>query len=427
MKFKHTKLPNGLEIIGEVNPDARSVAIGFFVRTGSRDETPEIYGVSHFLEHMVFKGSQRRTAFDVNREFDEIGARYNAFTSEENTVYWGAVLPEYLPRLVDLLADMLRPSLREEDFEVEKKVILEEIGMYQDQPTWVAYEGVMREHFANHPLGNSVLGSIASVSGLTRSKMLGYFDSRYLTGNILVAVAGNFDWLQLCDLIAGPCLPWPSGGSLRTVTECAGSAKTRVLTQTKIQQEHLLLLGSAPPAESDLRFAADVLATAIGDGTGSRLFWELVDPGLAETAEIDYHEFNGSGTLMTYICCEPDNVGYCLRRVLDTLNQVQSMNIGNEELAQVKNKAAARIVLRSERPMGRLIPLGFNWLYRQEYRTVDQDLEALQSVDLDAIGQVLARHPLTRLTTLAVGPLTEPEFEIHASAGGCAAAGSRRC
>src|SRR4051795_6449662 len=134
MPFHHHVLPNGLTIIGETSPSARSAAVGFFVRTGSRDETPEVSGVSHFLEHMVFKGTPRRSAFEVNRDFDRIGADYNAFTSEENTVFHGAVLPEYLPQAVDILADILRPSLREEDFVTEKKVIINEIGKYEDQP-----------------------------------------------------------------------------------------------------------------------------------------------------------------------------------------------------------------------------------------------------------------------------------------------------
>src|SRR5262249_26541393 len=158
-----------------------------------------------FLEHMVFKGTERRLALDVNREFDEIGARYNAFTSEENTVFWGAVLPEYLPRLLDLLTDMLRPSLRSDDFDVEKKVILEEIGMYQDQPMWSAYERVMREHFGSHPLGNSVLGTSESVGGLSRDQMKRYFDGRYVAGNMLVAVAGRVDWREFCGLIDRSC------------------------------------------------------------------------------------------------------------------------------------------------------------------------------------------------------------------------------
>src|SRR5260370_9806910 len=134
MPFHTHVLPNGLRIIGETNPAMRSVALGFLVRTGSREETPEVSGVTHFLEHMVFKGTPRRTALDVNRDFDQIGSQYNAFTSEENTVFYAAVLPEYLPRAVDILADILRPSLRGEDFDMEKNVIIEEIGMYEDPP-----------------------------------------------------------------------------------------------------------------------------------------------------------------------------------------------------------------------------------------------------------------------------------------------------
>src|SRR4051812_2757167 len=141
------KLPNGLQIIGESSPTARSVALGFFVRTGSRDETPEVCGVSHFLEHMAFKGSHKRTAFDVNRDFDRIGADYNAFTSEENTVYHAAILPEYLPEAVDIVADLLCPILRQEDFDMEKKVIINEIGRYEDQPMWSAYDHGKQVYF----------------------------------------------------------------------------------------------------------------------------------------------------------------------------------------------------------------------------------------------------------------------------------------
>src|SRR5215468_4982105 len=134
MAFHKQSLKNGLQIIGETNPSARSLALGFFVRTGSRDETAPVSGVTHFLEHMVFKGTPRRTALDVNRDFDRIGANYNAYTSEENTVFYAAVLPEYLPQAVDILADILRPSLFTDDVDTEKNVIIEEIGMYDDQP-----------------------------------------------------------------------------------------------------------------------------------------------------------------------------------------------------------------------------------------------------------------------------------------------------
>src|SRR5262245_35308701 len=157
VKFHHQKLKNGLTIIGETNAAARSAAVGFFVRTGSRDETAEVSGVSHFLEHMAFKGNERFTADDVNRIFDEVGAKYNASTSEEVTLYYAAILPEYLESTFEILSGLLYPSLRQEDFDMEKNVILEEIGMYEDQPTFTAYEELMRSHFAGHPLGQSIL------------------------------------------------------------------------------------------------------------------------------------------------------------------------------------------------------------------------------------------------------------------------------
>src|SRR6266571_2936557 len=194
MPFHIQKLPNGLQVIGETSPSARSAALGFFVRTGARDETPEVSGVTHFLEHMVFKGTPRRTALDVNRDFDRIGAHYNAFTSEENTVFYAAILPEYLPQAVDILADILRPSLRVEDFEMEKNVIIEEIGMYEDQPMFSAYDNAKRIFFGKHPLGQSILGTKESISALTRDQMAGYFRRRYIAPNILAVCAGNFDW-----------------------------------------------------------------------------------------------------------------------------------------------------------------------------------------------------------------------------------------
>src|SRR6266436_5991096 len=201
MSFHKHTLPNGLTIVGEISPSARSVAVGFFVKTGSRDETPEVSGVSHFLEHMVFKGTPHRTALQVNYDFDRIGASYNAFTSEENTVFYAAILPEYLPQAVDILADILRPSLRVEDFDMEKNVIIEEIGMYEDQPMWSAYDHAKRAYFAEHALGNSILGTPDSIRALTRDQMHAYFARRYVAPNITVVAAGHFDWLTLVQLV----------------------------------------------------------------------------------------------------------------------------------------------------------------------------------------------------------------------------------
>src|SRR5258708_16825137 len=168
MTFHQHTLSNGLTILGETNPAALSVAVAFWVKTGSRDETAEISGVSHFLEHMVFKGTPRRNAITVNKDFSRIGADNNAWTSEENTAFHAVVLPEFLPEVVDVLADILRPSLRGEDFDTEKKVILDEIVRYEVQPGWAVYDHARKQFYNGHPLGNSVLGTTASITALTR-------------------------------------------------------------------------------------------------------------------------------------------------------------------------------------------------------------------------------------------------------------------
>src|SRR5262249_13819776 len=163
-RFHHATLDNGLQVIAELNDRAHSVASGFFVKTGSRDEAPEVAGVSHFLEHMVFKGTDRRDALAVNRDFDRVGAKHNAPTAEADTVYHVRCLPEYLPKSFDVLADILRPTLKEDDFETEKKVIIEEIRMYLDNPMSVAYEAAKAAHFGPHPLGQSILGTVESIA-----------------------------------------------------------------------------------------------------------------------------------------------------------------------------------------------------------------------------------------------------------------------
>src|SRR6478735_2093622 len=191
LTFHHKQLSNGLDVIAEVNPDSHSFAAGLFVKTGARDETPAIHGVSHFLEHMMFKGSQKYTWEDVNRIFDEIGARYNAFTTQEMTAYYANVLPEFTDRAIEHLAHLLRPAIRPSDFETEKKVILEEIAMYLDDPGHRLYEKLMEIHFANHPLAMSVLGSPESIQKLTRDQMADYFQKRYGPGNMILSVTGR--------------------------------------------------------------------------------------------------------------------------------------------------------------------------------------------------------------------------------------------
>lgn len=416
VSFHSYVLENGLQIIGETNPAMRSVAVGFFVRTGSRDETPEVSGVTHFLEHMVFKGTKRRSALDVNRDFDRIGANYNAFTSEENTVFYACILPEYLPQAVDILADILRPTLRDDDFNMEKNVIIEEIGMYEDQPGFMAYDHAKRVYFADHPLGNSILGTPASITALTRDQMHAYFDNRYVAPNITVAVAGAFDWEAFVALVEKHCDDWPTGSGRRlNIRQTTGSGAFEVMHKDKVSQEHVILVSAGPPAASPLRYAAGVLGIAVGDDSGSRLHWSLVDPGYAESADCTFHEYDGTGSYYTSFCSEPQRAQRNLAIIQRELKKVQQKGITEEELQQAKNKISSRIVRAAERPMGRMQEIGMAWTYLRKYRSVDEDLKAFEKVTLKTIRQLLDRFPIEQTTTLALGPLKKlrpPEEKV---------------
>ncbi|HTQ39129.1 MAG TPA: pitrilysin family protein [Pirellulales bacterium] len=407
MEFKTATLENGLEVVAECDPAAFSTALGFFVNTGARDETDEVSGVSHFLEHMVFKGTPSRSAEDVNREFDEMGAHYNAFTNEENTVYYAAILPEYLPNTVTLLADLMRPSLREVDFSTEKKVILEEIKMYDDQPPFGVDDKCRAAFFGNHPLSRSVLGTAASVGALQVDQMRRYFESRYSPRNIVLVGSGRIDFSQLCQTAQECCGGWAKVDAARTLPPAAPHSGFHVVCKDTAAQEYAIMMSPGPTASDADRYAAKILATVLGDDSGSRLYWELVDPGLAEHCSLHHHEYMGAGMFLTYMSCDPEYAAENLQRVNEVYRTALAQGITQAELDRAKNKINSRVVLASERPRGRLFTVGANWVQRREYRSVRDDLDAIEAITLKDVGAVQQTYPLTQSTTFVVGPLAE--------------------
>jgi len=405
VKFRSHTLDNGLEIVAECSDSAYSQGLGFFVRTGARDETDAVAGVSHFLEHMVFKGTPRRSADDVNREFDQLGAHYNAFTSEESTVYYAAVLPEYQEPTIDLLADIMRPSLRAQDFEMEKKVIIEEIQMYADQPPYGMDDKIKELHYGQHPLARSVLGTVETVGALSADQMRDYFDARYSPGNLFVAATGNVDFDALVEQVAQRCGDWPAQTTTREIPPPNSQASFHCLHRESAAQQYVLQLIDAPASESDDRYAAKLLATMFGDDSGSRLYWELVDPGLVESASVGHYEYLGLGMFFLWMSCEPAAAKGNYDRILEIAQQTQDDGFTAEELRQAQSKVKARVVLGSERPRNRLFNVGGNWMQRKEYRSVANDLRAVDQVTLDDIHRVLSQYPLTIGTTVTIGPL----------------------
>lgn len=405
MEFRKHTLANGLQIVAECNDEAHSSAVAFYVTTGARDETDEVSGVSHFLEHMMFKGTPRRSPDDVNRDFDEMGAHYNAYTSEENTVYHAAILPEFVDPVVELWSDIMRPALREEDFDAEKKVIIEEIRMYQDQPPYGADERCKALHFGRHPLGRSVLGTVESIAGLRVDAMRDYFQRRYSPGNITVVGAGRIDFDAFVASVQKHCGHWSPVATAREVAPAASRNGFECLQKATSAQEYAMQLTNGPGATDADRYAAKVLATVLGDDSGSRLYWALIDSGLAESASLGHHDYLGTGLYITYMSCDPDQVAENLQVIRDLYRLAEAEGISQAELDQAKSKINSRVVLSSEKPRGRLFTVGSNWTARKEYRSVKDDLDAIDRLSLDDIHAVLAKYPLSTGTTVVIGPL----------------------
>ncbi len=407
LEFRKQTLANGLQIVAECNPQAYSASYAFFVRTGSRDESDEVAGVSHFLEHMVFKGTPTRSSLDVNRELDELTSSSNAFTNEEQTVYYATTLPEDQPKVVGLLADIMRPSLRQEDFDTEKQVILKEIAKYEDEPPFNAHEKCMALHFGKHPLGRSVLGTVESIEKLQRDQMLAYFEERYSPRNIVLSAAGNIDFDALVQAAEEHCGRWKAFPAERKLQPATAQQRFALYERPTAAQQYIIQAGSAPATEDDDRYAARLMTTVIGDDSGSRLFWALVDTGLAEYAAISPNEFQGTGMYMSALCCAPEDAQDNLDLMIEVLAEAQADGVTEEELLQAQNKVCAQIVLSAERPASRMFSVGNGWLQRQQYRTVRETVAAYRRVTIADIRRVLDRYPLNKMSTVAIGPLKE--------------------
>ncbi len=407
MQFREHKLDNGLTVVAECNPQAYSTAVGFFVNTGARDESMDISGVSHFLEHMAFKGTPNRSAEDVNRELDEIGSHSNAFTSEEQTVYYAAVVPEYQSQVVELLADIMRPSLRNEDFETEKLVIVEEIHKYDDQPPYGANERCMANYFGSHPLGQNVLGSVESVTALTPGQMRAYFDERYSPENITLTATGNVDFDQLIRDAEQHCGAWQRFATKRNGAAPAGEFSASHIQRESATQQYVVQISGASGAKSPDRFAHRLLASIYGDETGSRLFWALIDTGLAEYAVAATYEFEDCGVVMTFLSGDPERAEENLRILRTVQSDLFDNGITPDELELARNKVCSQAVRGAERPMNRLFSVGNNWLQRQCYATVAETINRYQAVTCDQINSLLRKFPLHENARVSVGPLSE--------------------
>lgn len=412
--FSH-RLENGLQIIGQRMPDLESVSVCFYARTGSRDEPdPAIWGVSHFLEHMVFKGTARRDTEQITLDFNRMGAEFNAYTSVEQTVYYARILGQYLPNAIDLLADMMRPKLDAEDFALERNVILEEIARSEDVPTSQAYRRLMQTYFAGHPLGHDVLGTKESIGALAVEQMRAYAAKRYAANNLILAIAGNFEWQEVLDLAQRHCAGWQGGEEGRDAEAFTPPQATpNVIVKPDLKQQLMLLAWPCVSEQDDDLYPMALASVILGDGSGSRLFWNIFQKGLAETAVASLSPLDHTGLMMAFVSTTPDQAPGVLELVKAELKGLQDDGVQEDELRRAKDKLVSRTVLDGESAYSRMQDLTYTWVTRREMRSLADEMAEIEAVSVADIRRVLDRFPVTAPAIFtAYGPLEASAFGL---------------
>ena len=413
MVFHTHRLSNGLQIVGQPMPDFESVAVSYYVCTGSRDEPdPSIAGVSHFLEHMVFKGTQTLDWQDITLEFNKIGAELNAFTSQEATVYYARILGEYLERALDLLSDMMYPRLAESDFDMEKEVIINEIARSEDQPYNLAVRRMMQVYFDSHPLGHDVLGSRESIRNMRIEQMRDYWKRRYAANNLILAIAGNFDWDHVVQLAEEHCANWRTGDAGRSVEPYEpAQPRNEIMIDPKLKQQIMILAMPAVDVKDPDYYAAVLGGSILGDSDGSRLYWNIHQKGLAESASAGIWAMEGTGMMIMEANSTPDQAPLVLKMLRAELDSLLEDGVHEDELRRAKDKWISNMVLSSESTFARMRSLANDWVTEGRLISVDEEVERVEKITTEDVMRALRRFPMRDkqvLTTL--GPLNEEEL-----------------
>src|SRR5579875_2021916 len=413
-----TVLPGGLRVVTEHLPAVRSVALGIWVGVGSRDEDSAHAGATHYLEHLLFKGTRRRTALDISAAIDAVGGEMNAFTTKEYTCYYARVLDADLPLAIDVLSDMVTGSLiAPKDVDAERNVVLEEIAMNDDDPTDTVHEAFAAHLFGDTPLGRPVLGTVESINAITRDQINEHYRARYTPPHLVVAAAGSLDHDGLVDLVrqafggvleseAAPApprtgrtgsYPHPDGTGVRLVSR-------------GIEQANLVLGCEGLARTDDRRYALGVLNAALGGGMSSRLFQEIREKrGLAYSVYSFASQHADSGLWGIYVGCLPSKADDVLAICLSETGKVVSAGLTDAELDRGKGQMRGSIVLGLEDPSSRMSRIGKAELVYPRLEPVEETLAAIEAVSHDDI-RAIAADVLARPKALAVvGPFDDPD------------------
>ena len=416
-QITRTVLPGGVRIITEAMPGVRSASVGVWVPVGSRDETPAVAGASHFLEHLLFKGTTSRTALDIASAMDAVGGECNAFTEKEHTCYYATVLDRDLPLAIDIVTDVvLNATVSSHDVDVERSVVLEEIAMRDDDPTDLVHDEFASALFGDTPLGRPILGTVESIGGLSRRQIAGYYRRSYLPEGMVVSVAGNVDHRavvrQVTAAFAGRLDPAVDVPPLRSYHEPRARPRRVTVIEDDTEQANIVLGSRSISRHDERRFAAGVLSAALGGGMSSRLFQHIREErGLAYSVYTFASSYADTGQFGVYAGCQPGKADEVLGLIVSDLDDVATRGLTDAEIERGKGQMRGGIVLGLEDPGSRMSRLGKSELSYGDVIGVDELIARVDAVTPDAVAEISAYllHEPRCLTV--VGPFGQHDFD----------------
>lgn len=406
--YQRTVLSNGIRVVTEAIPHVRSAAIGFWYRAGSRDEAPAQNGISHFIEHLMFKGTTSRTAREIAEAVDATGGQMNAYTSKEHTCYYARVLDQHIDLAVEILADMLLNSVfAPAEMEKEKSVILEEIKMYDDSPDELVHDLFAEAAFYGHPLGQGVLGRDETVRALERDDILEYIRERYVGKNLVVAAAGNLVHDQVVEQVARWFNDLPAGTGDDAPAPLKPAIRQKV--QAKETEQVHLCVGSRGfgRGHSD-RYAVHLVDVALGGGMSSRFFQDLREErGLVYSTYTYHNAFQETGLFAVYAGTSPQNVRQVVELIRDGLARAAAEGLRPDELARAKEQLKGSLMLGLESTANRMSRIARAELFQEELLTPDELIRVIDAVSVDDAHRVARAIFENGLIVAAVGPVDE--------------------
>jgi predicted Zn-dependent peptidase len=407
---KSTRLPNGLRVLTDRMPHVRSASIGIWVEAGSRDEPETLNGVSHFIEHAIFKGTGRRNARQIAVESDRQGGQINAATCQESTAFYTQVLDDHLPEAIDLLADLLSsPTFPAEEIERERHVVLEEIKMVEDTPDELVHDLFAAQFWPDHPFGRPVAGSAATVASFTPTSIARYHREHYVPARMLVAAAGNIEHEQVVELIDRHLGNMAAGARCDAAAPPATAPGFAVHTRENLEQAHIIVGFPSPPVGSPDRYAVSLMGAILGDGMSSRLFQRVREErGLAYTISASVEAFLETGLASVYAGVSPENVAEVLALVFEEINLLKRGGPTADELRCAKEQFKVSTVLSLESTFNRMSRLARHQLNFGRQVPVEEVLDAIERVDADQIVEIANRVFVADASSIAIlGDLTD--------------------